>query len=899
MGKKKLQEPSVPVAGPPKKTAHAQIEARFRAVFENFRDAIGVSKNGIHLFENPAYLNLFGFPPETALAGKPVIDVIAPGCHDQINGYILRRKQGKSAPSFYETRGLRTNGTEFDMEVHVSIYQEKGEDHTLVILRDITERKKAEEVLRESENRTRSIIESLPIGMHMYRLEPEGRLVFTGANPAADRILCVDNSIFIGKAIEEAFPALAATEVPQRYREVAATGKAWSTESLEYEEGRIKGAFDVHAFQTSPNAMAVAFKDVTERKQTEAALAKSEKMLKTIIDTEPECVKLLDENGCLIMMNPAGLNMLQVDSMDQVQGRCIYPLVASEYRPAFMELTARIFQGESGTLLFEMVGMKGRRLWLETLAIPLRNEKNAITAMLGITRDITAHKRAGDELREKEEMYRLLFESANEGIFIQNERGFMDCNQRGAEMYGLSKEKLLGHHPDDFAPERQPDGRLSSQVASEKIQAAMSGLPQVFEWQTLHSNGTLFDVEIALSRLELAGKTCLQAIVRDMTDRKRLEQEYLKSQKLESIGTLAGGIAHDFNNLLQGIFGYISMAKMTYDQKEKSLSMLKQAEEALHLAVNLTKQLLTFSKGGKPIRKLISLRPVVENAVKFALSGSQTDYQIDIADDLWPVEADEGQLAQVIQNIVLNADEAMAGSGTVGIVLRNREITMNVPSGLAAGGKFVCIDILDSGTGISKQNLSKIFDPYFTTKQRGSGLGLATSYSIIRNHDGVIEVRSEADKGTTFTIYLPAASGYEPAESDTTAKGITGKTGRILLMDDEPLIRNVAAEMIRTLGHHVESAEEGKTALDMFIRAREAGQPYDVVVLDLTVKGGMGGEETIRRMLEIDSGVTAVVSSGYADSPVVAKYREHGFSAFLNKPYKLDALQDCLGALIP
>jgi len=197
------------------------------------------------------------------------------------------------------------------------------------------------------------------------------------------------------------------------------------------------------------------------------------------------------------------------------------------------------------------------------------------------------------------------------------------------------------------------------------------------------------------------------------------------------------------------------MAKVTYDQKEKSLSMLNQAEEALHLAVNLTNQLLTFSKGGKPIKKLIRLSPAIEKAVKFALSGSHTDYQIDTEDDLWPVEADEGQLAQVIQNIVLNANEAMAGSGTVGIVLRNMEIAGNEHPGLAAGGQFVCIEILDSGTGISEQNLAKIFDPYFTTKQRGSGLGLATSYSIIKNHDGVIEVRSEANKGTTFTIYLP------------------------------------------------------------------------------------------------------------------------------------------------
>ena len=267
---------------------------------------------------------------------------------------------------------------------------------------------------------------------------------------------------------------------------------------------------------------------------------------------------------------------------------------------------------------------------------------------------------------------------------------------------------------------------------------------------------------------------------------------------------------------------------------------------------------------------------------------------MDIARDLCQVEADTGQLAQVIQNIVLNANEAMAGRGTVNIMVRNVDIPPRASPRLSEGGCFVRIDIQDTGTGIPEQNLLKIFDPYFTTKQKGSGLGLATSYSIIRNHGGVIEVKSELNKGTTFTIYLPAAAAVEREAENTSTAAVGTKNGRILLMDDEVLVRKVATDMIAALGHEVDSAEDGRKAIALFRQAKESGKPYDLLILDLTVKGGMGGEAAIQKILEIDPTAKAVVSSGYADNPVVAHYRDYGFSAFLNKPYKLAALKECL-----
>jgi CheY-like chemotaxis protein len=324
--------------------------------------------------------------------------------------------------------------------------------------------------------------------------------------------------------------------------------------------------------------------------------------------------------------------------------------------------------------------------------------------------------------------------------------------------------------------------------------------------------------------------------------------------------------------------------------------MLERAEKALNMSVNLTSQLLTFSKGGKPVKMRISLIPLIENAARFALSGSNSDYRLTLDEGLWHVEADEGQIAQVVQNIVLNAGEAMPDGGTVEISARNVAIPKGSKPILPDGGKYVQTVIKDSGMGINEQYLSRIFDPYFTTKQKGSGLGLATSYSIVRNHGGLIEVTSEAGKGSSFSIYLPASEAVEEGSQIPLPFG--GRKGKILLMDDESMVRTVAMEMIEALGHEGEGAADGEDAIEKFREAIQSGRPFDIVILDLTVKGGMGGEQAIRKLQEIDPHVKAIVSSGYADNPVVSDYLSYGFAAFLNKPYRIDALRDSLNALL-
>src|SRR5208283_1886752 len=358
----------------------------------------------------------------------------------------------------------------------------------------------------------------------------------------------------------------------------------------------------------------------------------------------------------------------------------------------------------------------------------------------------------------------------------------------------------------------------------------------------------------------------------DITDRKKLEEQLHQSQKLEAIGTLAGGIAHDFNNLLQGIFGYISIAKLNAADKNKSIAALEQAEKALHMSVNLTTQLLTFSKGGKPVKKKITLQPLIENSVRFALSGSSTDYRINLDSDLGLVDADEGQIGQVIQNIVLNADQAMPMGGTIVITAKNLHASKKGIPQLPEEGKYVEISVQDNGIGISEEYLSKIFDPYFTTKAKGSGLGLATCYSIVRNHGGVIHVSSKPGMGTSVNVYIPAVEADKEGPQISELSPFIRK-GRILLMDDEELIRDVAGRMIEVFGHEVEYAEHGEAAIEKYRAAMESGNPFDIVILDLTIRGGMGGKETVGKLLAVDPKIKAIVSSGYSNDTVVSDYR--------------------------
>jgi signal transduction histidine kinase len=403
-------------------------------------------------------------------------------------------------------------------------------------------------------------------------------------------------------------------------------------------------------------------------------------------------------------------------------------------------------------------------------------------------------------------------------------------------------------------------------------------------------------VIVSVSPLRRSDRNLLGTVVilRDMTERITLDQEMLKASKLDSLGLLAGGIAHDFNNLLTAILGNLSMIQTWMNPKDHLFPFVSEAESASLRAKFLTLQLLTFAKGGSPLKKPLALQHMVSESANFALSGSSTRCHSDIPDDLWLVNADEGQIGQVVHNLALNAHQAMPAGGTLTIHGENVIVSEEdaARKTLSAPGKYVKLTIQDCGNGIPPYAIHKIFDPYFTTKPTGSGLGLSTAYSVIKNHHGIITASSVPGQGSTFTIYLPAHAEAQitTAPSPLFANG----EGRILVMDDEESIRLMLGEMLRYLGYDVQCVAEGKEALDRYQEAFHTQRPFSAVILDLTVPGGLGGKDIMRQLQEFDPHVKGIVASGYCNDPVISRYSAFGFHGVVAKPFRLTELSQVL-----
>ena len=380
-------------------------------------------------------------------------------------------------------------------------------------------------------------------------------------------------------------------------------------------------------------------------------------------------------------------------------------------------------------------------------------------------------------------------------------------------------------------------------------------------------------------------------VFRDATEKRRFQDEQQKVQKLESIGILAGGIAHDFNNSLTAIIGNISLAKFYAKPGEKVFEKLEEIERAAMRTKNLTQQLLTFSKGGEPVREIVSISKLLKEATLFALRGSNVLCSFDLSENLWPVSIDADQINQVISNVIINAEQSMPEGGIIQVNAQNVEITPQapIPSG---SGKYVKISIRDQGIGIPKDQLTKIFDPYFTTKQKGSGIGLTVAYSIMDRHDGYIMAESEGT-GSIIHLYLPAVSRSFQKQSRRPGKLISG-VGKVLLMDDERIIREVGSEMLHLLGYEVVCARDGAEAVEFYRQVQKEGHTFDAVILDLTIPGGMGGKDAVSKILALDPDAAVIVSSGYSNDPVIAEYRGYGFRGAVCKPYRIQELSAIL-----
>jgi len=506
--------------------------------------------------------------------------------------------------------------------------------------------------------------------------------------------------------------------------------------------------------------------------------------------------------------------------------------------------------------------------------------------------EIVERERTEEALRDSEEKYRQLVENANEAIVVAQDGMLRFVNTRAIELSGYSEAELKSH---PFIEWVHPEER---DMVRRNYLKRLRGDPVPANYTTrfIHKDGSIKWMDVSSVRIYWEGAPATLNFLSDITEKRQLEDELLKAQKLESIGVLAGGIAHDFNNILASIMGNISLARLDADPNDSIYDFLEKAESATKRATGLTQQLLTFSRGGAPVKKVSSISDVISDCATFVLSGSKVRCDFDLPADLWPVEIDVDQISQVIQNIIINADQAMPEGGIIQI--RAENITVATDNGLPLiSGRYVKIAIQDLGVGIPEVYLNKIFDPYFTSKQNGVGLGLSTAYSIIRKHDGHIGVESQVGAGTTFAVYLPSSNEPATDASEEKRDPLPGR-GKILAMDDEVMIRELIGHMLHRLGYDAEVARDGEEAVHLYRRAFETGAPFDAVILDLTVPGAMGGKEALDKLREINPEVKAIVSSGYSNDPIMSDYKNYGFSGVVAKPYNMQNLSETLKSVL-
>lgn len=800
------------------------------------------------------------------------------------------RESGK--PVFYE-ESYSFGNKKYNAEVSIiPVLDKKGEgEYVLWISHNITAYKETLAALKESEERFQTVIEKLPHGVCVHDLDG----YMTLANKALCELTGYSEKELLNMNVQEVDHKSTSRDDRHNLWLKLKKGGSDHVESILHRKdgSTFPGIIYINAIELKGKPMILAItQDISERKKAFDKLQESEERFQTVIENLPHGLNVHDLDGNIRLVNKAiceltgytreeliGMKVSEIDPQSQSR---------NDRKKLWLKLEKGGFTRLESTHRCKDGSTYPAEIYLN--AITLKGEP----MIVGIAHNITERKKAFKKLRESEEKYRKLHESMRDAYVRTDMKGrIVECNKHFSEMLGYTREEIKGLKWKDITPKEwhEPENIVKEKELLER------GYTDVYEKEYIKKDGTVIPVELRgfLIKNEEGIPTGMWAIVRDITERKKTEEELRKIERLESLGVLAGGIAHDFNNLLTGILGNLSLIQT--EETVDSKNIIEEAKQAAIQAKNLTQQLLTFSKGGEPIKGKVRIEDIINDSAKFALRGSNVKLKCGFSDNLWKVAVDKGQMSQVIDNLVINANQAMPEGGTISIrgenFILDRNNSLHLP-----GGKYVKITFRDEGIGVPEKYLSKIFDPYFSTKQEGSGLGLATVYSIIQRHGGHITVESDTGKGTSFFIYLPKAKKTAEKEEKKKTKETGTGHGKILIMDDEKIVRSAVERMLQKLGYKAETAENGEQAIRKYKEAMDSKEPIDIVILDLTVPDGMGGKKAMEELLKIDPNVKAIVSSGYSTDPIMANHKKHGFGAVVAKPFDLKELNQTIKKIL-
>lgn len=649
------------------------------------------------------------------------------------------------------------------------------------------------------------------------------------------------------------------------------------------------------------NGVLMNYRDISERKQTEAAILESEAKYRRLTDHSPDMIyRMALPDGTYEYVSKAATPIFGYPpQVWYANPRLIKDIIHPDWRTYFEDHWRRL---QNGTVPlsyeYQIIHREGDTRWLHQRNVPIRDEQGKLVALEGIVTDITTRKQVEQALFREKERLLVTLRSIGDGVITTDTKGrVMLINKIAEKLTGWPQKQANGKSIEAVFHIVNSETGLKCENPVAKVLKDRAIVSLANHTQLIAKDGAERMIEdsgapIFDSNNEIIG---VVLVFRDVTEKHRTQKQLQQTQKMESIGILAGGIAHDFNNMLSVVIGNASHARTLIDETQPLFKPLADIQASAKRAQNLTQQLLIFAKGGAPIKTPTDLNQLIKETVELVGSGSNSNYQFDLAQDLWRAEVDKGQMNQVFSNLIINANQAMPDGGAIDIKTANIELQGD--DGMAlADGSYIHISVQDQGVGIPEKHLPKVFDPYFSTKQKGSGLGLAIAYSIIQRHDGCITVYSEIEKGSVFHIYLPASVEVLPMTEKAPSPSHQGG-GRVLIMDDQALILDMLQMMLRQMEYETATATDGLQAIEMYRQAYEAGNPFDLVILDLTVPGGLGGAKTIPELLKIDPQVKAVVSSGYANDPIMANYQDYGFCGVVPKPYTKSDLASLLNSL--